>query len=253
MGGKTAQQTSTTTSEPWAEQKPYMIEGMKKAQDLWKQPGPNYYPGQTVAPVSGDTTAGYQAVRDQQTGAGQQGVTAAQNTNTDFLTGKYLNSNPYNDAVYNDIQSRVMSSVNANALKAGRQGSGQSDSMAATGLTNAYAPYAMSQYQKGLDNMQQAIGAAPGLNQAGYFGADALMKSGGQQQQDAQSQIDADINKFNWGQNLEQSKLDDYMKMITGTFGGQSGTSTVPYQKPSIWSQVLGGAIGLGGLLMPGN
>jgi hypothetical protein len=250
MGGGTGHQTSTTTSEPWAEQKPYMIEGMKKAQDLWKQPGPNYYPGSTVAPVSGDTTAGYQAVRDQQTGAGQQGVTAAQNTNTDFLTGKYLNSNPYDDAVFNNIRSKVMPAVSSSAMMAGRSGSDQAGGLAAKQLTDAYAPYAASQYQRGLDNMQQAVGAAPGLNQAGYFGADALMKSGGQQQQDAQSQIDADINKFNWGQNLEQSKLDDYMKMITGTFGGQSGTSTTPYQKPSIWSQVLGGALGLGGLFV---
>ena len=250
MGGGTGHQTSTTTSEPWAEQKPYMIEGMKKAQELWNAPGPNYYPGQTVAQPTADTQAGYQAIRDQQNGAGQQGVQAAQQANTDFITGQHLNSNPYDDAVYNDIQSRVMSSVNANALKSGRQGSGQADSMAATGLTNAYAPYAASQYQKGLDNMQQAIGQAPGLNQAGYFGADALMKSGGQQQQDDQANIDADISKFNWGQNLDQNKLNDYMKTITGTFGGQSGTSTTPYQKPSIWSQILGGAIGLGGLFL---
>ena len=40
MGSKTAYQTSTNTSEPWADQKPYLKEIMGKAQDLYKNHTP---------------------------------------------------------------------------------------------------------------------------------------------------------------------------------------------------------------------
>ena len=47
MSGGTTVKTSTT--EPWAEQKPYLQKGMAQADTLLKAGLPDYYSGQTLA------------------------------------------------------------------------------------------------------------------------------------------------------------------------------------------------------------
>jgi len=46
-GGGT--QVSTSTTEPWEEQKPYLTGGFKEAQRLYNRGAPAYYPGETLA------------------------------------------------------------------------------------------------------------------------------------------------------------------------------------------------------------
>ena len=46
-GGGT--QVSTSTTEPWEEQKPYLTGGFKEAQRLYNRGAPEYYPGETLA------------------------------------------------------------------------------------------------------------------------------------------------------------------------------------------------------------
>ena len=43
---------STTRTEPWAEQKPYLQQGFKQAAGLYNQGPPAFYPGQTLAGFS---------------------------------------------------------------------------------------------------------------------------------------------------------------------------------------------------------
>ena len=40
---------TTSVTTPWAQQIPYLTQGFSQAQNLFNQPGPAYYPGQTVA------------------------------------------------------------------------------------------------------------------------------------------------------------------------------------------------------------
>jgi len=46
-GGGT--QVSTSTTEPWEEQKPYLTGGFKEAQRIYNRGAPGYYPGETLA------------------------------------------------------------------------------------------------------------------------------------------------------------------------------------------------------------
>jgi hypothetical protein len=244
MGGQQKESVTTNTSEPWSKQMPFVLEGFDQAKKLWQKEGPSYFPGSTVAGFSPDQEAAFGIVRNQADAgsAGSQGVTQAQNTNTDFLTGKYLNSNPYDDQVFQNIQSKIMPAVQSQAMMAGRQGSQQAGGLAAQELTNAYAPYASQQYGQGLDRMQQAAQMAPGLNEAGYFGADALSRVGDKTQALGQAELGDKISRYNYYQNLDYSKLQDYMKNIGGNWGGTSSTST-PYQQPGLFGQILGGAL----------
>ena len=46
-----ANTTSTTTSEPWAEQKPFLEDIMGLAQSQYQGAGPEYFPTPTISPV----------------------------------------------------------------------------------------------------------------------------------------------------------------------------------------------------------
>jgi len=46
-GGGT--QVSTSTTEPWEGQKPYLTGGFKEAKRLYNKGAPDYYPGETLA------------------------------------------------------------------------------------------------------------------------------------------------------------------------------------------------------------
>ena len=59
MGGGT--QVSTSTTEPWKEQIPYLTGGFKAAKDLFNKGIPEYYPGETLAGFDPAQTAAQQA------------------------------------------------------------------------------------------------------------------------------------------------------------------------------------------------
>ena len=49
MCGGGGTQVSTSTTEPWEEQIPYLTSGFKEAQRLYNRGAPEYYPGETLA------------------------------------------------------------------------------------------------------------------------------------------------------------------------------------------------------------
>ena len=59
MSGGTKVQT--TTSEPWAEQIPYLTQGFDQAKSIYNQGIPDYYPGESLAGFSPAQKAAQQA------------------------------------------------------------------------------------------------------------------------------------------------------------------------------------------------
>ena len=205
MGGSSGNDTTkqTTKSDPWGPQAPYLKYGMDEATRLYQQQGPQYYPGSTVAGFSptqkqaqqlgtNRALSGSGAMQNAEgfsnnvLGGGFSGDAGARNfanasmsgayggdagargyTN-DVLSGKYLNSDPYSDQVYQNIQSKVMPSVNSQFMGSGRYGSNLQTDTATRALTEAYAPYASQQYQSGLDRMGQAAGMADSMYNNAY-------------------------------------------------------------------------------------
>lgn len=239
--------TSTSTAAPWDEQKPYLLSGFQQAQNLFNSPGPHYYPGNTVAGFSPEQT------QAQQLGSaralnGSPLNAAASGYFGDVMSGAYLGENPYTDAVYRGIESRVLPSVNSNFLNAGRYGSGLHTDMATRALSESLAPYQYGTYSQERGLQQQAAGMAPQLAAEDYRDLGALSAIGAEKQNLAQQQIGAEQARFSYGQDLPYNKLAQYMGTIGGNYGGTT-TSQQPYYQPSPFSQLFGAGLGAVGTL----
>jgi hypothetical protein len=245
MGSKQKTATSTSTNEPWSAQSPYLQAGFQQAQQQYNSATPQYFPNSTVAGFSP-----YQK-KAQQMGAnralrGSSLNAGAKKYAGDVLGGKYLN-NPYNDQVFNSIQNKVVPSVNTEFAQAGRYGSDAHASAMTGALTDAYAPYASQNYQSGLDRMSQMAQYAPDLAMTDYNDINALYDIGSQQQQLGQQELQDAQNRWNYYQDLPYNKLNQYMGLVGGNWGGTT-TSSQPYSTPGFGSQLLGAGLTLASL-----
>lgn len=146
------QQTSTTTSTPYGAK--YWNYAQEEAKRLYQQPGPNYFPFSTVAPIN--------QYQKQSMDLASQGA-----------AGKL-------DPVFENVRSKVMPAIDAAYSRAGRTptGAGSYGAVAADALTNAYAPIAQQQYntdynrlyQTGLDyNRYQQSRIQDAVNRWNYY------------------------------------------------------------------------------------
>lgn len=245
MGSKTKQATSTTNTAPWEAQQPYIKEGLADAQTLYKTSKPNYFPGSTVAGFSPEQQQA-QAMGADRARHGNAGMGYAQSYNNDVLQGKYLNSDPNQGAVFQNIMQKVLPGVSSQFSSSGRYGSDLHADTSARALTEAYAPYASQQYQAGLDNMNAAANRAPQFAANDYTDLAALNDVGAQKQSLAQNELGDAVNRFNYNRDFAANNLGQYQGFIGGNYGGTT-TSATPYQQPSIWSQIAGGALAAGG------
>lgn len=245
MGSKTAYATSTNTSEPWAEQKPFLTEIMGKAQDLYKNHNPQFFPGSTVAGFSPQQEQAFGMAANRAT-QGNATMKAAEGYTQDVLGGQY-SGDPYQSQVFQNMQSQIMPAVNANFSSAGRYGSGAHTDSMTRALTESFAPYATQMYQQGLNRMDNAAQQAGQFAQNDYTDIAALADVGAQRRALAQDEIGDAQARFDFQQDLPYNKLQQYLGTVGGNYGGQS-TSTTPYQKPGLLSQVGGGILGLAGL-----
>lgn len=244
--GSTGTTTTTQVSNPWSGQQPYLTAGYQQAATNLQNP-PQYYPGTAVAPFN---TTQNQALAAQ-TARAQQGspvMSAADAQQTATLNGQYLDTgNPNDSAVFQNIASQVLPSVAGQFNGAGRYGSGAMASADTTALTNAYAPYAFSNYQNERGLQQQAAGLAPTLANQDYTDINALGTAGTTEQTQQQNQINAAMQQWAYNQNLPNQQLATYDQAIAGAPGGTT-TSQQPYYNPSPLSQVLGGLTAGAGL-----
>ena len=171
---------------------------------------------------------------------------AAENWTNKAIGGEF-SQDPYNSQVFNNIQSKVLPSVNSQFSAAGRYGSGAHADTATRALTESFAPYASQMYQQGVDRQQSASGMAPTFAQNDYADLAALQDIGQQKQLMGQSELDDARARFDYAQDLPYLKLSQFQSAVGGNWGGQT-TSATPYYKPSFASQLTGGALGLAGL-----
>jgi len=238
-GGSPSPQTSTTSTSIDPNVLPYVTWGLEQAQDLYSQPGPAYYPGQTYVGPSGQTTAGLSAAEQIATG-GNPLLQGALQQQQNVISGKYLGANPYLEAALRPGQQaatrayeQAISGTRSQAAGAGRYGSGaqtQLESLSQENLANALANAAgQAAYQnyaaeRGIQN--QAAQYAPTLSQARYQDVNQLMNLGQIREGYAQQALQADIDRYNYEQNLPYQQLANYSALIQGTPMGQTSTTT---------------------------
>lgn len=236
-GGGSQTQTSKTTIDPTL--KPYVEYGLQEAKNLYQGASPQYYAGQTYVDPSANTLSALTAAGNRAM-AGNPLLPAAQQQQQDVISGQYLNSNPYfNQALAGASQGATQTYMDAikqaqgGASMAGRYGSGVSadiQNRAANTLSNTlankYGDLAYQNYNAERARQEAAVAGAPALANADYTDINQLLKTGQAQEDYANTALQADINRFNYNENLPTAKLNQYAQYLSGTPQGSSTTSS---------------------------
>ena len=236
-GGGSQQQQSTTGIDPIL--KPYVSYGLEEAKNLYQGASPQYYAGQTYVDPSANTLSALTAAGNRAT-AGNPLLPAAQQQQQDVISGQYLNSNPYfNQALAGASQGATQTYMDAiksaqgGASMAGRYGSGVSADIQnraantlSNTLANTYGQLAYNNYNTERGRQEAAVAGAPALANADYTDINQLLKTGQAQEDYANTALQADINRFNYNENLPTAKLNQYAQYLSGTPQGSTTTST---------------------------
>ncbi len=202
-------------------------------------------------------------------GAGFLDSNPGNSTFGQFANGSMASAqNPYFQQMANQTAASVLPQINSQFAAGNRMDSGLGARAEGLGLGSAIGNLAYQNYNQGLQGMltgaqglssnysnqaQQQLGTlgqVPNLNQMQLGNAAAGVSAGQQQQQLGQQQINDQIQRYNYGQQLPFSNLNNYMNLIQGNYGGTSNTSQ-PYFN-NILGQLGAGAGGLGALYSSG-
>lgn len=192
---------------------------------------------------------------------------------SDYASGKYLNNNPYQDQQAQSILSQVLPQVTSGFVNGNSLGNPSAAYAAAQGATSALAPIEYSNYQQQQQNqlnaagqlnsnlatagsgagglygqaMQQMLGGlgiAPQTQGLAYGDLNQLFGAGQQQQNQSQQELNDQVNRFNYYQQLPYNQLNQFQSEIGGNYGGQF---TTPYYTNPL-SATMGTLGGLGTL-----
>ena len=194
-------------------------------------------------------------------------------------SGAMLNSNPYLDAMFGQAAGRAgeqfskytMPGIASMFAQGGRYGSGamgEATNQAQQNFGNTISNLATNIYggnyanERGLQ--QQALGQlgsdfgreralqlstlglAPGLSQADYGDISQLGQLGSSQDAYRQSLLNADISRWDYGQNLTAQKLQQLSALLQGggAYSGASSSTTAPDTSNPMMGAIGGGLAG---------
>lgn len=252
-GGGSKTQTVTQTNNPPAYAAPHLKNILSEAKGLYDQGGPEYYPGSTVVPMAGETTAALDA-QTQRALLGSPLNQAAQQTTLDTLNGNFLSGgNPYFQGAFDAMARPVTDAVQAAMARSGRLGSGAETQTLTRELGDIGSKLMYQNYSDERGRMMQASQFAPMLAETDYNDISKLAQVGGAYEAQAGAELQDDVNRFNFYQQRPWDKLAQYSTFVQGgTYGGQN-TSTQPVYSNTAGS-ILGGlssAAGIAGSLIP--
>jgi hypothetical protein len=217
----------------------------KQAQDRYNAAGPSYYQNSTVVPFSGQTE---QALQQQETRAlaGNPLVPAAQQQMQSVIAGDYLSAgNPYFSQVADRVGESVLPRVAAQFSASGRYGSPSAQRAASMGMTDALGALAYQNYGDERKAQQAAVTSAPQMAMADYADIGQLANVGQMRETQAGAQLQDQINRYNYEQNLQDQKLARYAAQVAGGSYGGTSTSTQPIYSNNLATY---GGLGLGAI-----
>lgn len=246
-GGGTT--TQTQTNEPAEFQKPY-LEGLLSRAN-------RDYTNRDLAQVAGQSDYTMQA---QEGIADRAGMPQLSDSASDLaystLQGDYLNgeSNPYlqdqirrsQQTTIDNFNEQVAPGIDSTFSGAGRLGSGayaaqrnRAEDTLTDSLSDTAGQLAYQNYGDERQRQIQTMGAAPGLDQAGYYGLDRLAGVGGQQDAYAQAQAD-----------LPYNNISRYANLVYGSPSFGTSTSTGQEDSGSDFATYAGLGLSAAGLFM---
>lgn len=264
LGGKQKTQEQVVKNEAPAYLQPYLTQVAGDAQRLYqtRQTNPlQYYPNNTVAPMSAETE---QALQAQAQLAGQGGASRAAAGNLQStLSGDFLNANPYIDNVVNSslrslgeqYTNVVNPALQSTFASSGRYGSGAQASafgQAADAFAKTAGDTASNIYYQNYNNergrQMQAAGLAPSIDAARYTDAAQLAQVGTARENYAQNLINEEVNRYNFNQNQQGMNIDEFIARLSGVRGSdgvKTGITQTPRSNPLLGA--LGGATSVAG------
>lgn len=234
--------SSTTTTEPWSVQKPYLEEIFEEAQKQYQDGLPDFYPGQGIAPFSADQQTAMGMVRDRAL-AGSPLVLSGADQLKSTLEGAYLGANPYLDEIIGTAQDEAQSRLASTFGRSGRYGSGLHKIGLGKELMGIEADVRGKAYENERNRQMSAATMVPSFTTLDYLDANALMDTGATQQRQEQLGLDYDRAKYDYESNRPQNALMNYLNMIQGNYGGTSTGQATPYE-PESGGFNVGGAVG---------
>ena len=222
--------TTTTSAEPSEFVKPYVTEAFGQAQDLFQSNAPNYYPNQTYTDFAPQTETALQLA--QLRALNNPLLNSSQNEINSILQGDYLSptTNPYSQALYNQMAGDVTAGVQSQFSKAGRLGSAANQRVLADELGNLANEVYGGQYDTERANMVNATAMAPQLAQADYQDIEALAGVGATREQMEMAKIQDAMARFDFEQQKPYYKLREYL----GSIGSNKVTVPKYYYKVAI-------------------
>ena len=235
---------SVTNVTPWETQQPYLTSGFERAESLYGQPGPSYYPGQTYVGFSPQTETALTAAQTRAT-AGSPLLQQSQAELLKQAQGQYLSptTNPYLQGLYNQMAGDVTAGVQSEFSKAGRYGSGANQSVLARELGNLSNQIYAPQYAAERQNMQNVLFQAPQLAQADYQDIGMLQQVGQQREGLQQAALADAMNRYQYQQQLPYEKLRAYQGSTGGSYG-QTGEKIMPLERNVGAGMLSGGLMG---------
>lgn len=235
-GGGGSQESKTTTSIDPA-LKPYITYGLEEAKRLYQGTSPQYFQGQTYISPSEATQQSLQMAKERALG-GSPLIKAAQQETMDTIAGRGVN--PFLAGALEGVnrQAGIDFTKNVQALKsaassAGRYGSsaqGQQEGLAqdifARNIAEAGNRMAYQSAEAERQRQVEAARNAPAMASADYYDINQLLKAGQAIEGYDTAKLQADINRWNYEQNLPQMKLQNYANLIYGAPQGSQTTQT---------------------------
>ena len=233
---------TSTQSEPSDFIRPYYQEAIDASQDLYQSALPNYFPNNTYVATPAETQTALALATNRAT-AGNPLLNQSQTEASNILSGNYLdpNSNPYSQALFNQMSGDVASKVNSQFTKAGRFGSGANQEILADSLGNLANQVYGDQYNRERQNMVNATQIAPQLGEMDYNDIQRLNQVGDTREGIEQVKLQDAISRFDYEQQKPYLKLNQYLGAL-GANVPQNTVSTQPYFR-NTGAGLLGGAM----------
>jgi hypothetical protein len=217
--------------------KPYVEFGLSEGQKLYQGAGPQYYQGQTYVSPSAATQAALQAAQVralsgspiQQT-AQQEYLSTIQGKGVNpFLEGALAGANRQ----ATDAYTRGVQGLQSKASSMGRYGSnamgqqvGQAQDVFGRNLAETAGNLAYQSAEAERGRQMAAVANAPAYAQSDYQDIQRLLTAGQAGEQYTQNALQADINRYNYEQQLPQMKLQNFANLFTSAPGGNVSTTT---------------------------
>ncbi len=269
MGGKSAAPTTTTqTSAPPEFLQPGLEQAAGAAQELFAGGPQQFFPGSTVVPLAGETEEALTGIAGRAREGGQL-TPAAQEQLLATIQGRGVNPflggavDAATAPLFERFQQETIPGLTSAFAGAGRSGSpaeGFSAERAATalgrGVSEQASRLAFGSAEAEAARQQAAIGAAPGLDAAGFADLQRLAQVGGVRGQQAGLELQAEIDRFQFGQQAESQRINQLINQLNVLGGGLGTVSKTGVGEPGSNKALtgLGGAAAgatLGATLAP--